>query len=409
MRHKMNLALFLALAVSIVEAQWVQIVKPSSYVSPKIFSMVAKDSNIFAAFEHYVGRTSDNGATWTYSNPGVSGNATVLSLAVTDSLLFAGTVMDGLFQSTNNGVTFVHTGLTIGYISSIVVLEKTIIATSWVTRPYRSTDNGNTWTPIADSNFTGTTIAVSGNVLFAGTKKGVYQSKDSGTTWNKVYLEPANIIGATAYAIFSGKPDSGILRSIDNGNTWALTGGHPAHPGDFTAVGNRLFLGNGEGIYQSLDTGTSWQTINTGLIEYNVTTTAGPSTYYKVSKIVANNGYLFAGVTGDGIWRRSLSEVVSIEHQNLENNFNQDFGFTTKLGGTIRSGEKMEFTIAHRSSITLELFSSNGERKSTLVKTVLSPGTHDIQFEGEGITEGVFFLRLKVAEKAITKRIIFIK
>jgi hypothetical protein len=334
MRHNKHLALFLTFAVSIVEAQWVQIVKPSSYISPKIFSMVAKDSNIFAAFEHYVGRTSDNGVTWTYSNPGVSGNVTVLSLAVKDSTLFAGTVMDGLFRSTNDGVTFVHTGLTIGYISSFVILGKTIIATSGVTGPYRSTDNGN---------------------------------------------------------------------------TWALTGGHPAHPGDFTAVGNRLFLGNGEGVFQSSDTGASWQLINTGLVEYSVTTTAGPSANSNVSKIVANNGYLFAGVSGDGIWRRPLSEVVSIGHQNLKNNFHEAFGFTTKLGSTIRSGEKMEFTIAHRSSVTLELFSSNGEKKSTLVKTVLSPGTHDIQFEGEGITEGVFFLRLKVAEKAITKRIIFIK
>ena len=402
----LHIALFLILAVSIVHAQWTQVLKPPS---AKIFSIVEKGSDVFVAFEFNVFRTSDNGATWTYSNTGLSSSATVFSLAVKDSLLLAGSVGEGVYRSEDNGFSFVQTGLATGSISSIVVLGKYIIANTCCGRPYRSTDNGYTWLPIADSNFTFSTMVSSGSTLFAGTKKGIYKSNDSGTTWINVYPEPARIMGATANTIFAGKSNSGILRSTDNGNTWKLTAGNPPNLGAFVIAGNNVFLGNGEGVYQSSDNGNSWHLINTGLVPYKFTTTAGPDSSFNVFKLMANNGYLFAGISGGGIWRRPLSEIASANHQHPMDKFIDGFTLNENLGSTIRSGDKMEFTVAHHSSVTLELFNSNGEKKATLVKTEVTPGTHDLQFSGEGITEGIYFLRLNVSGTIRNRRITFLK
>jgi len=98
---------------------------------------------------------------------------------------------------------------------------------------FRSSDRGQTWVPILNSedakDFSGTanyiTIAAGGQEVFAGRRAAIMASADAGETWQPVQF-PA---GLTALAVVALTPDGtlwaggreGVFYSRDQGNSWA--------------------------------------------------------------------------------------------------------------------------------------------------------------------------------------------
>src|SRR5215831_10332761 len=127
---------------------------------------------------------------------------------------------------------------------------------------YRSVDAGRTWKNIGlrdaglisriqihPKNPDVIYVAVLGNIFGANDTRGVFRSKDGGTTWEKVLfvsnktgaadlsLDPVNprILFAGMWAVLrqpwtidSGSTDSGLYQSVDGGDSWKrLTSGLP--------------------------------------------------------------------------------------------------------------------------------------------------------------------------------------
>ncbi len=176
---------------------------------------------------------------------------------------------------------------------------------------YKSTDAGKTWTntgindgqqiggiAIDPTNENRVFAAVLGHPYGANTERGVYRTLNGGKTWEKVFyiddntgavevvIDPKNpqIIYADMWAgrlapwengIWNGAT-SGLVKSIDGGNTWhRLEKGLPTTKDGLSRIGfcvapsnpNRLYATveaneKSGGIYRSDDAGESWQKLS---------------------------------------------------------------------------------------------------------------------------------------------------
>ena len=123
-------------------------------------------------------RSTNNGASWTQVNSNLNPRLEVISIVVSGSNIFAGTVGSCLFLSTNNGTTWtaVNTGFGFqdGQIYCLAVSGSNIFAGTQNSGVYLSTNNGLSWTTINDglTNKNVQCLAFSSTHIFAGTYGG---------------------------------------------------------------------------------------------------------------------------------------------------------------------------------------------------------------------------------------------
>ena len=133
---------------------------------------------------------------------------------------------------------------------------------------FKSTDNGDTWSPTSLS-FTSATVqsfTTIGSIIFASTdNEEVFRSTDSGTTWVNVSKGLNNlynvVLGTNGSALFAGGY-KGFYRSTDNGDNWAKINVPSFTPSSFAAVGSMVFAVTDSGVYRSVDNGITWKDVN---------------------------------------------------------------------------------------------------------------------------------------------------
>lgn len=325
---KLIYLLTILLSVHLANAQWQMCNFPSGGGTD---CFAVSGSNIFAgngAFGVYV--STDNGYNWTEVTTGLT-NTNVTSLAVIGTNIFAGTNGGGVFLSTNNGSswTAVNNGLTgqTLHIFSLAVIGTNLFAgtfkglTSQCGGVFLSTDNGSSWTAVNNgipSDERIYSLAVNGNVLFAGSDQGkIYMTTNNGSSWSTVSTGlpstdfwDLTISGTDIYAATNG---FGIYMSADSGNSWTQVN-NGLSVSDFLSVfayGNNVFAGAGSGtggVFLTTNNGGLWTAINTGLM-----------TDPRISALAVSGPYLIAGYDDGGIiMRRLLSEVVSSDAINSD-------------------------------------------------------------------------------------------
>jgi photosystem II stability/assembly factor-like uncharacterized protein len=156
-----------------------------------------------------------------------------------------------------------------------------------------------------------TTIAVSGDSIYAGTDDGLlWHSPDHGATWDRS-TDP-DIPGSwvtrvtadgpgTAYASFSGYRDGDVaayvLRTADAGRTWDdISGDLPGAPVNEVIVADGVLVAATDvGVFASRDGGSSWITVGTGL------------PLVPVIDLSYSAGMLTAATYGRGVMRTQLA------------------------------------------------------------------------------------------------------
>jgi hypothetical protein len=139
-----------------------------------------------------------NGATgqWekTAGPPGITTNV----IFEANDIVYAGTQTQGVYKSTDNGLSWVaaNAGIERTSISDMIASGANLLAAVKADCPtalniFKSTDNGTTWTG---------TAGLAGNIV------------------NSLAIK-----GSTVWAFFGALPNnSGVARSTDNGNTWQV-------------------------------------------------------------------------------------------------------------------------------------------------------------------------------------------
>ncbi len=171
---------------------------------------------------------------------------------------------------------------------------------------YRSTDNGNSWTRIANglTDYTIGMLATDklNNLFLHDGAERLFKSSDNGASWQRVGAEMANMPlydfafnSKNHLFIIAGQK---VFRSLNNGDTWVeLSTGLTELSALAIDASDYIFLGTDNGrIARSTNNGLSWQDVSNGL--------DGTA----INKIACHpSGSIFAGTRGKGIYRTTAN------------------------------------------------------------------------------------------------------
>jgi uncharacterized protein (TIGR03437 family) len=277
---------------------------PTGIIQSRIQSFAADGARVVVGTASGLFLSNNNGLSWRLAGPSLP-RLSIPAVAVSGSHLFASA--GGVYRSADNGATWTKTSTGLPrdeFILALAVTGGTLYAGVDRKGVFLSTDNGESW-KAANTGFPTSTLirsfAVIGSKVYAATESGLYVTANSGDTWTgirgglpsgavlSVAASGANLVAVTL--------SDGLYRSTDNGATWSEFNGTgfssrlPKATTGFVAVGNELLASvNGGGVYASTDNGANWATMNAGLGNR------------LVQHLFINNGRLFAGTAGGGVF-----------------------------------------------------------------------------------------------------------
>jgi photosystem II stability/assembly factor-like uncharacterized protein len=259
--------------------------------------------NIDAAIGQGVMKSTDGGATWTFSTPFAQ---YVNRLAIdprAPATLFAAT-RTGVFKTTDANATWrlVFSGHNCIDLTLDPENPQTVVIAVWDRAAnqtengiWRTTDGGATWArvsaglPRGDLSGRAALARSPSNprILYAGIAQpntslpvmGIWKSADGGATWNQIAGTPSYCGSQCWYdselTVHPANPDivfaGGLFlwKTVDGGVTWARsdTGVHVDHHSLAFGGSNRdvIYSGNDGGVFRSTDGGTTWSAMNYGL------------------------------------------------------------------------------------------------------------------------------------------------
>jgi len=393
--------------------------------------LAASGANLFVGtYGGGVFLSTDTGENWQPANGDLT-DTLVLTLTMDGLHLFAGTHGEGIFFSTNNGTswTAVNEGLANRHVTALAVARNGTDGTylfagvgsvgTASSGIYKSSNNGATWIRSRSANGGGPILVnppyVYAVVLFGGEFGGdaLFRSKDFGTSWLDLWGSGWPFCCASIKAL-TASPDGRhffaaensfdyVHHSTDGGLTW-ISNISPSntvlslvvHP--FPAPSTRfdLFAGTvGRGIFRSSDNSATWTEVNDGFPP-NVT----------VNALQTYGQYLFAA-TGQGVWRRRLSELVTSVQQStgapnrftLEQNYPNPFNPATRI----------PFSVQGSGFTSLKVYDILGREVRTLVNEYLQPGSYEVTFDASGLASGVYLYRLQAGEFTQTKHMLLMR
>ncbi len=242
-----------------------------------------------AELDRGVIRSTDGGLSWARINRGLS-TLRMRSIAVVDTMRYAGTDNGGAYVSSLNDSTWhlVNTGLTQNRVDALFA-RPVAPFTAWAGTDgggvFRTDNAGGSWTQL-DGGMLSTfafSLAVrpSTHAVYEGSGFGdqFWRSTDTGVSWTRATaLTPHDSEHGIAVdpllpsRVFLTSYGSGIYRSDDDGATWTnpdvgstLTNRFVRDIVAVPSTSGRLFVGTGNGVFETINAGATWISRSSGL------------------------------------------------------------------------------------------------------------------------------------------------
>jgi photosystem II stability/assembly factor-like uncharacterized protein len=279
-------------------------------------------------------RSADSGNTWTHT--GLRDEIMMSTMLYKpDGRLFAGNsdnTASEVFVSADDGQSWTTSSAGFASLRTADLAYnsqgKIFAGTGWA-RPVHSSTDGLNWTGPQWSSlgFSANTVTIavaidSSDRIFVGTEsQGVLRSLNNGASYSWVALSGGDVTDIqispnqyvfVAHDLFSGSGNGALHRSTDGGSTWSanLMPAHGLTNCIYIASNDSIFVGTTQGVWLSVDTGSTWSLVNTGLNPGNKvihTLDLGP------------DGYLYAGTAGAGIYRSAQKfRAVNVSVSSLQ-------------------------------------------------------------------------------------------
>ena len=274
----------------------------------------------------YVG-TSNGGVyqslklgSWSAKNVGLK-SGQIVSLVHTGKYAIAATADSGIFRFSgysgtdrywvkiNNGIS--NLDLT----SVIAVTDSVLLAGTSNGQLFKSTNIGNTWSeitnlPFAGSKIVGLTIAGSRVILLSETK-GVFYSDTKGSSWSSLNdVNTSNKIGGNAFS-YNSTTDELLIKNADG--FFILTSAKSTISAAYSSITN---LNNSDTLVSLSNNGTTWfaSTVNgvfssvAGTIAWNKISSGLPTT--TVNVVIPFTTNIVAGTINEGIYKTTTSSIA---------------------------------------------------------------------------------------------------
>ncbi len=202
---------------------------------------------------------------------------------------------------------------------------------------FHSADSGSSWIEITPKDetffkrplYAGPTEISAANKTIFVLSMPAFQSEDSGETWTNLGMDDnlfpskySSILATNAYTFYK-VGTSGILRTIDGGETWhTFTDGMvKSKVLDMVAFNNSFYVYTGSGFFKSDDTGNSWEDIQIdycGFMPKTVENNPQIANYFTNAKLICTNNILYAIIHQQKelrIFRLRDDDVLSLIHR----------------------------------------------------------------------------------------------
>jgi hypothetical protein len=434
MRVLIQTIFFILLVAQICFGQWMQV----GLDDKSIKDIAVQNSNIFAVIsDSSVYRSLDNGNNWTMI---VDSGALDVALSPTGKVFMvkdtSGSVflVGDLYYSLDSGETWIWVNILeqiadstwwSGYPSRITVSPEGIVFcglsqfVEYICEHLaKSTDDGLTWTTPGDSVLGGNLFDFRGQyVITDGVTSGwgsygesIHLSSNSGVTWD--YLGSAyphtfpcllglfsnhNIIMGGPKISYWGEPKE-VYISTDMCTTWTTIASINTQVGLSWSSGllEGMLVGTEDsGVFLFSDEGDSLGSRNEGLTNLNVH-----------ALTLDNNGYIYAG-TDNGVWRRPLSEVTSVEDNLIE--APSSYILSQNYPNPFNPNTKIKYSVPELSQVQIKVFDVLGNEIETFVNEEKPAGTYELTWYAESLPSGVYFYRIQAGDFIKTKKMLLLK
>jgi hypothetical protein len=369
-------------------------------VNTHVNALAAIGGRIFAGTDYYgLFFSTNSGASWATvpgANPS-SWDQNVTALTVIGSNVLEGAYYNA-FLSKDSGVSWDGIGNFTGKITNLAVIGPVVLVCVEGNGVYRSMDGEpfyNGYIPESVND-----LAVSGAFAFAASYGGVYRSKDSGWTWTAVNTGLAdryvNVLAVSGNTIFAGTEAGGVYLSTNKGASWSKTGLQDKSVTALTISGKYICAATRDsGIFLSTNDGASWAGFNTGLATR------------RVNSLAIGGGTVFAG-TSAGVWRRPLSEIVSVLPQNQRTATLQT-RLRIAVSGSLHSGVMLNYSVQSRCIVQLGIYTISGKLVALLERGERAPGEYAVKVENGEIPSGLYVCRFQAGSYQESNRLMVMK
>jgi len=375
-------------------------------------------------------------AQWVQVWNGMGQTKTITSTLWSGSFLLAGLEYDGIYKSTNEGLTWEVTSITDKTVWDFSSFGANYYASTW--NGIYISNNGTTWTSFGLSNKTVYETAFNNNYAFAGTQyDGVYYSSNNGVNWTQSFLNNKSIwsLAVNGNLVIAGTSGYGIYYSTDNGYIW-----NQSHINNLTVErikfdGTAIYAGTSNGIYKSTNNGVNWvqfglsgKNINDILIssQYIYAATSGYGIYVSTKQgitwnlineglpsgniypnsLTFTNNYIVTGLSSKSTWRRPKSEVGINQ---ISDKIPTQFSLKQNFPNPFNPVTTIKFDVIKSENIKIVVVDALGRDIETLVNEQLSPGSYETTWNARNYSSGIYFYRLQAGDFTETKRMIFLK
>ena len=264
---RLSVIIILLIRPTQIDAQWTQL----NIGQPGEVRVVAAiGGNVFAGTSAGIYRSSDKGKNWTNVS-----SYYALCFSVKGSEIFAGTYLNGVVSSTDDGITWNITDTSLHREIDAITVNGNYIFAGGGAVMLRSSNNGSSWEVIQNGlqygQTTVTGFAVTEGKILASTFAGVVVSTDNGNNWSGlVGTNSTNqvtgciaVIDSTVLVGWEG----GIIRSTDDGRSWYYPSSWIKTSITYSIIGDssRIYAGTDSGVHLSTDGGVIWSPLNSGL------------------------------------------------------------------------------------------------------------------------------------------------
>src|SRR5574338_714984 len=390
-------------------AQWNKV---EQITSPIVYSVLFDNNDIYVGGDSlYISR--DKGQTWEASivtNQPIE----ITALFKYGGKLFAGTYGSGVYISANNRMSWQSFNL--GLMDFAYYAKKFVLSGDTV---FYATDGGGVYYLLNNTNewheynqnlpsqiaWTINDITVTNNNLIVSAgASGYYYLRPKGSpewiekriqTQGGIYTTP-NAFLSTGDIVFSGSR-FGIYKSIDEGNSFDSVG---ISAMDISVVcfvknNNRIYAGytrasgNDFFVWYSDDFGINWNILD--------------HQFQFLRNLYINDNKIWAA-TNDGLWYNELETtssdpIVKPINFNLEQNYPNPFNPSTSIRYAINSYQ----------FVSIKVFNLLGREVRTLVDEYKSAGIYEAKFDTSNLSSGVYFYRLKTDTDIEIKKMIYLK
>jgi photosystem II stability/assembly factor-like uncharacterized protein len=251
-------------------------------------------------------QTSDWGTSWTHYTNGLF-NKQVFRLNVnSNDDIFIGSENEGIFRSKDMAENFRQVGLPISGIYNIDFMADSIIVCGTVSGVQTYNRFTGEWKNIGLQAVLAVETTAEGELLAATNGGGLFQSTDMGASWINICQTPFVLNVKKINNTILAATDTGLIRSTNNGLNWFST---PVKSGvencaiEINANGDIWAVGNVGRIFKSTDNGVTFllnNILDFSLVDRN-------NLFVKHNKIylgeLVTNSYIFYSIDYGNTWQ----------------------------------------------------------------------------------------------------------